>query len=125
MQGPGKVTLAHMQGDHARPAPVAPVGDAAGLLQVLRHQGVPQRVEERRPQLAVPDLHQVEEALHPCSGSMSVYQGNCMASTRADSEAFCRPALNALPLEFLQRKGSGSNICMDPSSFSCRPHAAG
>ena len=67
MQRSGRVTLAHLQGDHARPAPVPPIGDAAGLLQVLRHQGVPQRVEERRPQLAVPDLHQVEEALHPCS----------------------------------------------------------
>ena len=98
MQHPGRLAPAHLQGDHARPAPVAPIGNAAGLLQVLRHQGVPKRVEECRPQLAVPDLHQVEEALHPCSGSMSVHQGNCMASARADSEAFCRPALNALPL---------------------------
>ena len=88
---PGMMALAHLQGAHARPAPVAPVGDAAGRLQVLRHQRVPQRVEERAPQRAVPDAHQVKQPLHPCGGSRLVYQGGCMASTQAQRPLMASP----------------------------------
>lgn len=53
---------AHLQRDDPPEALVWAVCDAAGLLQVPRHQRVAAGVEEGRAQLGVLDLDQVEQA---------------------------------------------------------------
>ena len=57
---------AHLECDNPRPAPISPVGNARGLLQVGRHHRVPEGKVEGQPHALVTHTHQVKQSGHTC-----------------------------------------------------------